>query len=83
MGVCQRPSLSIRRARLSRVSLDTLVEYGTLTTVRDRLLAQGVEITAELDFGHGNHAIYFSDPDGHVVELTERRTDWAGAAMSQ
>jgi pilus assembly protein CpaF len=31
MGVCQRPSLSIRRARLSRVSLDTLVEYGTLS----------------------------------------------------
>ena len=31
MGVTQRPSLSIRRARLSRVSLDTLVESGTMT----------------------------------------------------
>lgn len=31
MGVCQRPSLSIRRARLSRVSLDTLVGYGTMS----------------------------------------------------
>lgn len=31
MGVTQRPSLSIRRARLSRVSLDMLVENGTLT----------------------------------------------------
>ena len=60
-----------------------LVEYGTLATVRGRLIAEGVEITAERDFGHGNHAIYFSDPDGHVVELTERRTDWAGVAMSR
>jgi Flp pilus assembly CpaF family ATPase len=31
MGVTQRPSLSIRRARLSRVSLDMLVENETLT----------------------------------------------------
>ncbi|MGZ6733545.1 MAG: CpaF family protein, partial [Nocardioides sp.] len=31
MGVCQRPSLSIRRARLSRVSLDTLVGYGSMS----------------------------------------------------
>ncbi|HTW18487.1 MAG TPA: ATPase, T2SS/T4P/T4SS family [Nocardioides sp.] len=31
MGVCRRPSLSIRRARLSRVSLDTLVGYGTMS----------------------------------------------------
>jgi len=31
MGVCQRPSLSIRRARLSKVSLDTLVGYGTMS----------------------------------------------------
>jgi pilus assembly protein CpaF len=31
MGVCPRPSVSIRRARLSRVTLDTLVDYGTLS----------------------------------------------------
>ena len=31
MGVTQRPSLSIRRARLSRVSLETLVENETMT----------------------------------------------------
>ncbi|WP_296602917.1 ATPase, T2SS/T4P/T4SS family [Nocardioides sp.] len=30
-GVCQRPSISIRRARLSRVSLDMLVGYGSLS----------------------------------------------------
>ncbi|MDQ1294046.1 MAG: pilus assembly protein CpaF, partial [Actinomycetota bacterium] len=31
MGVCSRPVLSIRRSRLSRVSLDMLVENGSLT----------------------------------------------------
>lgn len=31
MGVTPRPSLSIRRARLARVSLDMLVESGTMT----------------------------------------------------
>lgn len=31
MGVCQRPSISLRRARLSRVTLDTLVGFGTMS----------------------------------------------------
>jgi pilus assembly protein CpaF len=31
MGVCQRPSLSIRRARISRASLDMLVENQSIT----------------------------------------------------
>ncbi len=30
MGVCQRPSLSIRRARIQRASLDMLVENGSM-----------------------------------------------------
>jgi Flp pilus assembly CpaF family ATPase len=31
MGVCQRPSLSIRKARISRASLDMLVGYGSIS----------------------------------------------------
>jgi pilus assembly protein CpaF len=31
MGVCARPSVSIRRARLARVRLEMMVEYGTVT----------------------------------------------------
>ncbi|AYY15275.1 CpaF family protein [Actinobacteria bacterium YIM 96077] len=31
MGVCARPAVSIRRARLSRVHLDDLVSYGSVT----------------------------------------------------
>ena len=32
MGVCARPSLSIRRARVTRVDLDLLVENGSMST---------------------------------------------------
>lgn len=42
MGVCQRPSISIRRARLSRVSLDTLVGYGTLSPDLAAMLSAAV-----------------------------------------
>ena len=42
MGVCQRPSLSIRRARLSRVSLDTLVGYGTMSPELAAFLSSAV-----------------------------------------
>jgi len=66
----------------SHVHFALLVEYGSLTTFRERLITNGVEITAERDFGSGNHAIYFTDPDGNVVELTERTTDWSGANVS-
>jgi pilus assembly protein CpaF len=31
MGVCPRPSVSIRRARLSRVNLEMLIKYGTVS----------------------------------------------------
>jgi pilus assembly protein CpaF len=31
MGVCQRPSLSIRKARIARASLDMLVDYGSIS----------------------------------------------------
>lgn len=42
MGVCQRPSLSIRRARLSRVSLDMLVDYGTMSPDLAAMLSAAV-----------------------------------------
>ena len=65
----------------AHVHFALLVTYGTLTAVRERIRAADIEITAERDFGNGNHAIYVYDPDGNVVELTERTTDWAGAAV--
>jgi catechol-2,3-dioxygenase len=59
-----------------------LVEYGTLGAVRQRVTTHGVEIVEDRDFGNGNHAIYILDPDGNVLELTERRTDWAGETVA-
>lgn len=43
MGVTQRPSLSIRRARLDRVSLDMLVEGGTMTPDLASFLSSAVK----------------------------------------
>lgn len=51
------------------------VPHGTLGAMRQRLAARG-HVVEERDFGRGNHAIYLADPDGNVVELTERRTLW-------
>ena len=48
MGVCQRPSISIRRARLSRVSLDTMVDYGTLSPELAAFLSSAVRARKNL-----------------------------------
>jgi hypothetical protein len=58
-----------------------LVEYGRLAEMRAQIEAHDVEIIDEREFGRGDHAVYVLDPDGNVVELTERRTDWAGRPM--
>jgi pilus assembly protein CpaF len=42
MGVCPRPSVSIRRSRLSRVSLDDLVQNGSVTSELASFLAAAV-----------------------------------------
>ncbi len=42
MGVCARPALSIRRARLARVRLDDLVRNGSLTTELAAFLSAAV-----------------------------------------
>jgi len=42
MGVCPRPAISIRRSRLSRVSLDDLVENGSVTIELASFLAAAV-----------------------------------------
>lgn len=66
----------------AHVHFALLVEYGTLPALRAHVEAQGVAIIDERDFGNGNHAFYVLDPDGNVLELTERRRDWAGATMA-
>lgn len=58
------------------------VPYGTLDACAARLSALG-HATERRDFGQGDHALYLRDPDGNVVELTERRTLWGGAPASE
>ena len=51
---------------------------GMIDAVKGRLAALGHE-TEERDFGRGNRALYLNDPDGNVLELTERTTLWDGS----
>ena len=58
------------------------VPMGTLDTVRARL--ESLDYPVEFrDFGAGNRAIYLDDPDGNVVELTERATLWDGSPATE
>jgi catechol 2,3-dioxygenase-like lactoylglutathione lyase family enzyme len=66
----------------SHVHFALRVPLGSLDTVRDRLIGLGYTVE-ERDFGHGNLAVYVDDPDGNVVELTERTTLWDGSRATE
>lgn len=58
------------------------VPMGTLDAITARL--ESLDYAVESwDFGNGNRAIYLNDPDGNVVELTERATLWDGSAATE
>ena len=59
------------------------VPRGTLDAVQARLESLGVPVEGGWDFGGGNRAIYLDDPDGNVVELTERTTLWDGSPATE
>ena len=59
------------------------VPHGTLDAARARLERHGVAVGSDRDFGDGNRAVYADDPDGNVVELTERRTLWDGGPATE
>lgn len=54
------------------------IPLGAIAEVRARIAAAGYE-SEDRDFGGGNLAVYLRDPDGNVVELTERTTLWNGS----
>jgi catechol 2,3-dioxygenase-like lactoylglutathione lyase family enzyme len=66
----------------SHVHFARRVPYGTLDAVRARLDGLGYRVE-DRDFGGGDHALYLTDPDGNVLELTERRTLWDGRAATE
>jgi glyoxylase I family protein len=58
------------------------VPMGTLDAVVARLESLGYSVESH-DFGAGNRAVYLDDPDGNVVELTERTTLWDGSPATE
>src|SRR5215204_3619291 len=59
------------------------VPVGSLDQMQTRLETLGHEVEGGWEFGSGNRAIYVDDPDGNVVEITERATLWDGAAATE
>ncbi len=59
------------------------VPIGSLDAFQARLETMGHDVESGWEFGKGNRAIYLDDPDGNVVELTERTTLWDGTAASE
>ena len=64
------------------VHLALRVPMGALDMVQARIESLGYEVE-ERDFGRGNRAIYLDDPDGNVIELTERATLWDGSPATE
>jgi catechol-2,3-dioxygenase len=56
---------------------------GTLDVMQARLEALEYDVESGWEFGSGNRAIYLTDPDGNVVELTERVTLWDGQPATE
>src|SRR5262245_25191042 len=59
------------------------VPRGTLAQMQARLETLGYPVESGWTFGPGDHAIYLDDPDGNVVELTERVTLWGGGPATE
>jgi catechol 2,3-dioxygenase-like lactoylglutathione lyase family enzyme len=66
----------------SHVHYALRVPYGTLDGVQQRLEAHGLEVE-RVEFRPGDHAVYVDDPDGNVLELTERVTLWDGSRATE
>lgn len=59
------------------------VPRGALEATQRRIEGMGIAVEGAQDFGPGNRAIYLDDPDGNVVELTERATLWDGGPATE
>lgn len=59
------------------------VPRGTLEATQRRIEGMGIAVEGGWAFGPGNRAIYLDDPDGNVVELTERATLWGGGPATE
>jgi len=55
----------------ARVHTCFLAAAGEYERWKDRLAAEGVEITKEIEWGSGPRSFYFEDPAGNVLEIAE------------
>jgi catechol 2,3-dioxygenase-like lactoylglutathione lyase family enzyme len=55
----------------ARVHTCFLAAPGNYEAWKDRVAAQGVEITEEIDWPSGPRSFYFEDPAGNVLEIAE------------
>ncbi len=87
LGLCPRETgggNAIHRGRGgAHVHFAIRVPIGSLDAFRARLETMGHDVESGWEFGQGNRAIYLDDPDGNVVELTERTTLWDGTAATE
>ncbi len=58
------------------------VPCGTLDLMQQRLEDHGLGVE-RVEFQPGDRAIYVDDPDGNVLELTERVTLWDGTPATE
>ena len=65
----------------AHVHLALRVPIGTLATMETRLRDRGHDVESGWEFGPGNLALYLDDPDGNVIEITERLTLWDGSTI--
>ena len=54
-----------------------------LDATQARIEALGIPVEGGWEFRPGDRAIYLDDPDGNVVELTERVTLWDGLPATE
>ncbi len=59
------------------------VPRGTLDATKARIEALGIPVDGGWEFRPGDRAIYLDDPEGNVVELTERVTLWDGSPATE
>jgi catechol 2,3-dioxygenase-like lactoylglutathione lyase family enzyme len=62
----------------SHVHFAIYIDPGSLVDWQKRLELAGIKVEGPVTFAHGNHSIFFGDPDGNVVELGDWSVDWAG-----
>ncbi len=87
LGLCPRESGGAQALHHGRggvhVHVAVRVPRGTLDTTWARIEALGIPVEGGWEFRPGDRAVYLDDPDGNVVDPTERVTLWDGSPATE